>query len=276
MTMVPSTRIRPNGDGALARNGYALLTDLDDPEYGEIACALEGFQAQFLAQTRPLWDDRFPVPPDALGHFTRQWEYPYAWANLASTHGRFLDAGSGITFFPFAFAAHGFEVVCCDANTDALGYRERYARASTLTGYPVRYEECLLEELPYADGFFDAVACISVLEHVGSSRAAIVESLARVVRPGGRVVITCDVDLLRADGLLLEDASDLLVEFQRHFELAFPLDLRRPPALLTSESFLHSSPWRLPPPWRPSNGSMNHEFRTIAVLGLTGVRRAHG
>ena len=73
---------------------------------------------------------------------------------------------------------------------------------------------------------------------------------------------------------------DLLVEFERHFELAFPLDLRRPPALLTSESFLHSSPWRLPPPWRPPNGSTNgpanDEFRAITVLGLTGIGRSDG
>jgi SAM-dependent methyltransferase len=272
--------IPTNGEGVLAKNGYALLTDLEDPEYAEIVRALEGFQAEFLSRTRPLWDGRFPVPPDALGHFTRQWEFPYAWANLSPLRGRFLDAGSGVTFFPFVFSAGGFEVVCCDADTDELGYRERFASANALTGCPVRYEECLLEEMSFPAGFFDAAACISVLEHVPHSRAAIVESLARVVRPGGRVVITCDVDLRRTEGLLLEDASDLLVEFGRHFELAFPLDLRRPPTLLTSESFLHSSPWRLPPPWRPPNGSMNgtpnDEFRAIAVLGITGVRRADG
>jgi SAM-dependent methyltransferase len=165
-------------------------------------------------------------------------------------------------------------------DTEAIGYEERFTRASALTDYPVHYVEHLLEEMPYPDDYFDAVACISVLEHVASSRAAIVESLARVVKPGGRVVITCDVDLRRADALLLEDAADLLVEFERHFELAFPLDLRRPPTLLTSESFLHSSPWRLPPPWRPPNGSTNgpanDEFRAITVLGLTGIGRADG
>ena len=69
----------PNGNEALARNGYALLTDLEDPEYGRIVQSLERFQAEFLARTRTIWDDGFPIPPDALGHFTRQWEYPYAW-----------------------------------------------------------------------------------------------------------------------------------------------------------------------------------------------------
>ena len=90
----------PNGNEALAKNGYALLTDLEDPEYGRIVQSLERFQAEFLARTRTIWDDGFPIPPDALGHFTRQWEYPYAWANLAAMGGRFLDAGSGFTFPP--------------------------------------------------------------------------------------------------------------------------------------------------------------------------------
>lgn len=270
----------PNGNEALAKNGYALLTDLEDPEYGRIVQSLERFQAEFLARTRTIWDDGFPIPPDALGHFTRQWEYPYAWANLAAMGGRFLDAGSGFTFLPFAFAAGGFDVVCCDVDTEAIGYEARFERANALTDHSVRYEEHPLEAMPYPDDYFDAIACISVLEHVASSRAAIVESLARLVKPGGRVVITCDVDLRRADALLLEDAADVLMEFERHFELAFPLDLRRPPALLTSESFLHSSPWRLPPPWRPPNGSTNgpanDAFRAITVLGLTGIGRADG
>lgn len=260
----------------LARNGYALLTDLDGAGYGAIVDALERFQVEFLAETRGVWQPDFPIPRDALGHFTRQWEYPYAWANLGSTRGRLLDAGSGMTFLPFVFAASGFDVVCCDADEDALGYRERFAQAGVLTGQPVGYVHCMLEDLPFADGSFDAVACVSVLEHVQPPRAAIIESLARVIRPGGRLVVTCDVDLQGDGDLRLGDLADLLAEFERQFELAYPLELRRPPTLLTSESFLASSQWRLPAVWRSLNRPREEEFRTIAVLGLTGVRRGRG
>jgi len=44
------------------------------------------------------------------------------------------------------------------------------------------------ERLPFADEVFTALLCTAVLRHV-SDRAAAVEELARVLRPGGRVVV---------------------------------------------------------------------------------------
>jgi SAM-dependent methyltransferase len=258
----------PKPADLFARNGYALLTELEGRAYAELMRALEGSQAAFLAATRELWDDGFPIPPDALGHFSRQWEYPYAWANLAPTTGRLLDAGSGLTFFPFVLAADGFDVVSCDADSEGLGYEERYARAGELTGLPVGYARSRLEELPFPDGSFDAVACLSVLEHVGPQRGAIVDELARVTKADGRLVATFDVALREPGELALEDAAELLASLGRHFEPAFPLDLSRPPALLTSESFRLAGRWRLPEPWRTGE----EPLRSVAVLGTTWIR----
>jgi SAM-dependent methyltransferase len=269
--------IPPCVDGGLSRSGYALLRDLEDPAYEEVIRGMEGFQAEFLARTRPLWGPEFPIPGDALSHFSRQWEFPYAWVNLGGTTGRLLDAGSGITFFPFFLATAGFEVDCCDGDA-SLGLEMRFDRASAATGRPVRFTCCELAELPYADAAFDAAICISVLEHTGTARTEIVAALARVLRPGGRLVLTCDVDLRREGSLLLEDVSELFAELGRSFELTSTLDLHRPGDLLTSESFLHSAPWRLPPPWRPPPGAPpgdgRADFRSIAILGATAVRRA--
>lgn len=260
---------------ALARNGYALNSDLDDAGYHVLVQAMENFQAEFLALTRPLWGRHFPVPGDALRHFTRQWEYPYAWANLEAVQGRVLDAGSGITFFPFLLAAAGFDVVCCD-NDQGLGLASRFAQTNACTGWSVRFEACSVSELTDSDGAFDGIVCISVLEHVTTEREAILDTFARLLRPGGRLVITCDVDL-RGDrgGMLIEDLGLLLRDLRRRFEFVFPLDLRRPASLLTSDGMLAIAPWRLPPTWRPPAGVSqasvvrNDQFRTIAVLGLT-------
>jgi SAM-dependent methyltransferase len=235
---------------------------------------LERFQVEFLAATRSVWRADFPIPPDALGHFSRQWEYPYAWANLAPARGRLLDAGSGLTFLPFLFAAAGFDVVCCDADGEGLGYADRFDEAARLTGLPVRFARCALEDLPFPDAFFDAVLCVSVLEHVPPPRDAVLASLARATAPGGPVVVTCDVDLRAPGDLPLEDLGALLAAFERHFEPAFPLDLRRTPALLTSERFVDAEQWRLPAVWRSLDGPRAEPFRSLAVLGLTGVRRA--
>mgnify|MGYP001370262344 CR=1 FL=1 len=46
-----------------------------------------------------------------------------------------------------------------------------------------------LHDLPVADGSFDAVVCTEVLEHVAEP-ARVLDELARVLRPGGTVLIT--------------------------------------------------------------------------------------
>jgi SAM-dependent methyltransferase len=46
-----------------------------------------------------------------------------------------------------------------------------------------------LEEIPYPDASFDLVTCLDVLEHTPDDRVSLRE-LRRVVRPGGRLVVT--------------------------------------------------------------------------------------
>jgi SAM-dependent methyltransferase len=268
--------IPPQVCATLARNGYARLDDLDDPEYGEIVCKMESFQAAFLARTRALWDANFPIPADALWHFGRQWEYPYAWTNAAGPPGRLLDAGSGITFLPFLFAVAGFEVHCCD-NDAGLDLETRFEQAAHALGAAVSFTSCSLTDMAFDGASFDTVACISVLEHTGPARGEIIAALARVLKPGGRLIVTCDVDLGRDDELRLEDVAVVLAEVERHFEFAHPLDLRRTRDLLTSDRFLASAPWRLPVPWRPpaaASEPSDDPFRSVAILGVTAVKRA--
>lgn len=90
-----------------------------------------------------------------------------------------LDVGCGIgayvrEFRQFSDDVHGVDV-------DA----ERVEKASaTLPNILVAPSECL----PYPDGRFDVVLLHEVIEHVQDDRRTIAEA-ARVLRPGGRVVI---------------------------------------------------------------------------------------
>ena len=52
------------------------------------------------------------------------------------------------------------------------------------TGSGVVYAGGVAEHLPFADGVFDAVVCMEVLEHVNNVGAAVSEA-ARVLRPDG-------------------------------------------------------------------------------------------
>jgi SAM-dependent methyltransferase len=269
--------VPPRPDAALDRNGFALVGDLQTSGYGDIIRSMEAFQAEFLALTRSLWHARFPIPGDALAHFSRQWEYPYVWANTGPPPGRLLDVGSGITFFPFLLAAAGFDVHCCDSD-GTLGLPGRYRKATELTGLPVRFTEASLTELPYAAGTFDVAICVSVLEHVGAARTEMIAAVAEVLKPGGLLIITCDVDLRRQGDLLLEDAAVLLDRLSASFTLVHPLDLRRPADMLTSDYALEVTPWRLPWPWRPpvagQSGTWRDEFRSIAILGICAVKKS--
>jgi SAM-dependent methyltransferase len=261
----------------LARNGYARLGDLADAEYRQCVAAMEHIQGAFLARTRELWTPDFPIPGDALGHFTRQWEYPYAWCGLDRTAHTVLDAGSGITFFPYLLASAGHTVHACDDATDVT-LAPRFGQANRLTGRRVEFTSASLVDLPYTAASFDAVVCLSVLEHVGPSFVAIVRGIARVLRPGGRLVLTVDVGLRRDTPLLVEDVGVLLAELETGFRPVFPSDLGRPADMLTSEACLDGMTWRLPPPWRPPVGAtigqeaVPDEFRSIAVLGMVWER----
>ena len=94
--------------------------------------------------------------------------------------GRVLDAGCGPGGNGAWLAAHG-AVVGADLSLDAL----EFVRARRPETAPVR---STLERLPFADASFDVVAAITVLYCVDDDRAATRE-LARVVRPGGAVLL---------------------------------------------------------------------------------------
>ncbi len=62
-----------------------------------------------------------------------------------------------------------------------------------LKRFGVRYTSGDLTALPFDDGHFDVVTCVSVLEHLSPEAQALgVREMARVLRPGGRLLITYD------------------------------------------------------------------------------------
>jgi SAM-dependent methyltransferase len=254
------------------------MDDLVNEDFEEVLSCMEGFQAAFVGMTRPIWRSDLPFTGDTLYNFSRQWEYPYAWANIGAGRGRILDAGSGITFFPFLLASAGYDVACCDTNSSLAN---AFAQAQRLSGTSVHFSAQSITAMAYGDNTFDVVVCISVIEHVGAGRAAAIKELARVLKPGGRLVLTCDLSLSRDCDTSLEDLAVVLLELQERFKLVFPLDLHRPPGLLTSDQFRQREVWRLP--WRPFPRTVRNlvlarvgkrHFHSIAVLGLTADKLA--
>ena len=103
-------------------------------------------------------------------------------AARVSADTRFLDAGCGSSLPGLLAAFRGANVSAFDASCELIGIAQQ-----RLPDADVR--EADLEELPYDDGSFDAVAAINSLFYAADPTAALKE-LVRVTRPGGHIVVT--------------------------------------------------------------------------------------
>jgi 2-polyprenyl-3-methyl-5-hydroxy-6-metoxy-1,4-benzoquinol methylase len=92
-----------------------------------------------------------------------------------------LDAGCGTGWFSQEAMKHGAKVVAMDLGERLLQKVKEKCQAQTVVGSVLA--------APFPDHHFDVVISSEVIEHTPDPRAAIRE-LARVVKPGGHLVIT--------------------------------------------------------------------------------------
>jgi 2-polyprenyl-3-methyl-5-hydroxy-6-metoxy-1,4-benzoquinol methylase len=102
------------------------------------------------------------------------------------SRGRMLNVGAGEGDIDAALASYATELESCDINEDDV------ARARALNaGVPnLRYSVQDSEALTFADASFDVVTSLEVIEHVSRPKAMLAE-IARVLRPGGTLVLSC-------------------------------------------------------------------------------------
>ncbi|MEM8530186.1 MAG: class I SAM-dependent methyltransferase [Chloroflexota bacterium] len=105
---------------------------------------------------------------------------------------RYLDAGCGVTPLAHTIAMRGIQVDACDGDERQITELQRL-RPERIYGSNVRYLTQDLTKLTYQSETFDAISCVSVLEHIPSplDQEAIKE-LLRVLKPGGVLVVSVD------------------------------------------------------------------------------------
>ncbi len=125
---------------------------------------------------------------NSLKEKPRFWEYAKGML-LTQKAWRVLDAGSGFSLFPLALAQLDKEV--CSIDAAFLAERQEQARR---LGVEVKNYQGLFRALPFDDKFFDAVYCISCLEHLKNPEElyASLAEFKRVLKPHGFLFITCD------------------------------------------------------------------------------------
>lgn len=125
----------------------------------------------------------------------RRLEYAFALDALISYLGpgqSFLDAGSGATPLAHAIAAQGVAASACDGDARLIDELRRL-RPETIYGTKVSYSAQDLTRTSYPDDSFDAIACISVLEHIPApADQQALHELLRILKPGGLLVLTVD------------------------------------------------------------------------------------
>ncbi|MFB9763252.1 class I SAM-dependent methyltransferase [Nocardioides kongjuensis] len=124
-----------------------------------------------------------------------------------------LDCSCGTGQLAVGLAARGMRVVAADASEAMV---RRTAELATELGAPVRSVRADWRDLPdhFDDETFDMVFCVgNSLHHAegASGRVAALESMSRVLRRGGRLVLTSRTwELVRSRGSRL-DIGDRLV-----------------------------------------------------------------
>lgn len=211
-----------------ARPETSRLLDMRDcarPEYQVIHQAMRSIALELQpAWFRPLLLRSARLKSyTGFDHWSRAWEYPWAVlaARLPDPPGRVLDVGGGGSAFAYYLAARGYDCVVADPSlnegTGCVYDRERtfaqnarsmikkvLFRAAGIHSvwglpeadrvHPIRFVADRADALSFPDGHFDCVFCLSVIEHIPKEAwAPCIREMERVLRPGGRLVITEDM-----------------------------------------------------------------------------------
>jgi SAM-dependent methyltransferase len=202
---------------SLAVTGLARTPALADPAY-----------VDYVARLRRIDMGRHPtLLRDGLGHWSRTWEYPFAVHGVLDfvtaqglTAATALDSGCGFTPVPFILAALGCHVTGVDLDPALPPQWDGYALPGAATSGTATFRTGDMERLPFPDGAFDVGYSVSALEHTADPAKAVAE-LCRVVRPGGLVLITCDVEPQNI-GIPYDKFAALLAVLDDHTTLRYP------------------------------------------------------
>ncbi len=158
--------------------------------------------------------------------YWRTAEFAYVIRQIGAS-GTLLDLGSPKDLAGM-LARRGFAVTATDILPSAVELSHRFAVAQGRAGSGAGRVHSEVQDgraLAYSSDSFDAAYSVSVLEHIpddGDSRA--IAELVRVVRPGGRIVLTVPYDRAYRETFVPQDVYERAsndgrpVFFERHYD----------------------------------------------------------
>ena len=225
--------------GLFNHSGLAALSDFQVPLWRELFTSLEVQQADFFSKQHLFRTGRYKWPVDCLHQWSRAWEYPYVYFHLHNFREAFkadrlpkiADIGSGVTFFPFAVAQLGFDVICADPDPVCVEEFSRAVEVMNSSPGKVAFRPIASSALPFKDAECDACYCISVVEHIDDF-ANTVSEMARILKTGGLLYLTIDLDLQGNQAIRADRYPALINSLNQYFDFEFPVRAVHPADML--------------------------------------------
>ena len=219
--------------GALSR--FARVDEVRSAEFTEVNKELDKISVSFnLPDHSDVNELRYPWSRGMLSkpafYAARLWEYPYAILAAELIPGlKVADIGCGMTAFTIYLKEHaGCDVTGVDPDVFDAGVRYKGHGVSEefIKRTGIRFLRGDMTELPLENDSQDRAFSISVMEHVPPDvRRRGMQEIARVLKPGGRAIITVDMsmwfemnrplDLVWESGLNFDGLVDLCWPTQR-------------------------------------------------------------
>ena len=212
-------------------NRFLSGADWSDPRYRTLMREMAViYRDEMRGQPHPFGARN---PESIVTHWSREWEYPWAVINAEARFGmHIVDLGcGGSPLLPYLSRRVG--CICTGVEVNFISPTGKHTLRGFAQDPSVAYPEITwlresMAELSLADQSQDRVLCISVMEHVepAVARATLAETY-RVLRPGGRALLTTDVD--GEHRTLTSTYEDLLaMGLEAGLELRAPMNTTRP------------------------------------------------
>lgn len=160
-----------------------------------------------------------------MKYWSRRWEYPFVFERIAKyvTDNRMkdkvtyiLDAGAGVTFFPFCLS-NVFELHVYIYTYDMEDLKKVYRTLNERHGL-IRFFQGDLKNIDaFGADRFDIVYSISVLEHTGGNYDKQFREIKRILKPDGKFILTFDISLDEKGAITPFIAQELIFNLRKYF-----------------------------------------------------------
>lgn len=184
---------------------FASEKELFGKDYKDIWSAMDNIHSSLnLPDHSELNRIRYPWSKNKLSspemYAARMWEYAFAIvASRVKTNDYCLDVGCGMSAFTVYLKDKvGARVIGTDPDfiKGQIRYKGHGVSQEFIKKTGLKIIKTSMEKLPFKNDTFEKIYCLSVIEHVTEDAAYLgIQEMARVLKPGGILVLTVDTNL---------------------------------------------------------------------------------